>query len=517
MPDRAGIIFVTSCQAVRHAKNRTIMKHLLYFAASLMLTCGLWACDDSDETPSYPTIRVLPADGLTFEAAGGTLSLTVDAQGAEWTVQKSAAWINLAPLTDANRIDITVGPYDATQERSGEIKVLGGAEPVVVKVVQKGVAPVLEVDATQLAFEDDGYPVRTITVTASHVDWQVEKPDAEWITVTPDKETGTISVSASPNPDKAVRNGSFRLMGEGAEDVTIGISQAAAVDFWDRSSAYRLGYRGKVKSVGKHIDLANNDGTIVLNDLQFDETGNLLQFGRDGGGMLVSVTYDEQNRPTTISAKSAEQDFSFTLIYGSHGKFIPIYEMFEYDLDEFLPVDFRVWMPFLIENLQEFKVRDKVEPENNLDYRFTVSDSGVSVDLYLESGMVYLLGYYTMNYEGIYPHLLQSEGIEYATYEIDAASGKIIRQTMASYYDIVLERSLDRRNTIRRAVYGVYDMLLAYNEQLDVVARTMATEDDMPSFEAAYEYDAQQNWTRITLTRSGQMPATDRREVTYWE
>lgn len=493
------------------------MKHLLYIAASLMLTCGLWACDDSDETPSYPTIRVLPADGLTFEAAGGTLSLTVDAQGAEWTVQKSAAWINLAPLTDASRINVTVGPYDATQERSGEITLLGGAEPVVVKVVQKGVAPVLETDATQLAFEDDGYPVRTISVRASHVDWQVEKPDAEWITVTPDKEAGTIRVSASPNPDKTVRNGGFRITGEGAEDVTISVSQAATVDFWDRSPAYRMGYRGKVKSVSKHIDLANNDGTVVLTDLQFDENGNLLKFGRDDGGMVVTVSYDEQNRPTAIAAKSAEQDFSFLLHYGSHGKFIPIYEMFEYDLDEFLPVDFRIWMPFLIENLQEFEVRDKVESENNLDYRFTDSDSGVSVDLYLESGMVYLLGYYTMNYEGIYPHLLQSEGIEYATYEIDAASGKIIRQTMASYYDIVLERSLDRRNTIRRAVYGVYDMSLAYNEQLDVVARTMVAEDDMPSFEAAYEYDTQQNWTRITLTRSGQMPATDRREVTYWE
>lgn len=493
------------------------MKHLLYIAAGLVLACGLWACDDSDETPSYPAIRVLPAEGLAFDAAGGTLSLTVDAQGAQWTVQKNAAWINLAPLTDASRIDVTVGPYDATQERSGEITVLGGAEPVVVKVVQKGVAPVLEVDATQLAFEDDGYPVRTIAVTASHVEWEVEKPDAEWITAVADKTAGTIRVEVAENPDKRIRNGSFRLTGEGAEDVTIAISQAAAIDFWDRSPAYRMGYRGKVKSVGKHIDLVNNDGTVVLTDLQFDESGNLLQFGRDGGGMVVTVTYDEQNRPTSIAAKSAEQDFSFTLVYGSHGKFIPIFEMFEYDLDEFLPVDFRVWMPFLIENLQEFKVRDEVEPENDLDYRFTVNDSGVSVDLYLESGMEFYLGYYTIGFEGVYPHLLESEGAEYATYEVDAASGKIIRQTMASYYDIVLERSLDRRNTIRRAVFGVYDMALAYNEQLDVIARTMVTEDDMPSFEAAYEYDAQQNWTQITLTRSGQMPASERRAIIYWE
>ena len=89
---------------------------------------------------------------------------------------------------------------------------------------------------------------------------------------------------------------------------------------------------------------------------------------------------------------------------------------------------------------------------------------------------------------------------------------------MHSYYEIAFERSPDRRNTIARALYGSFDMTLAYNEQLDVVSRTMtAGADGMASLTVTYAYDEAGNWTQTTLTPAGGDPVTVSRKIGYWE
>ncbi len=484
----------------------------------LLLACGFISCSD-DDNPAPATILVKPAEGLVFEAEGGTQRLIVEAQGAEWTAQKSDAWITLSSDASANRIDVTVGPCDNTQGRNGEITVLGGgAEPVVVKITQKGVVPTLTVSPTQLDFDDPDAAYKIIEVTASHVEWQIEEPAQKWIGAEADREAGTIRVSVEENPDNAPRNGSFRITGEGVEPIVVNVTQPQHIDFWSRSIAYRMGYRGKVKSVGRHIDLINNDGELELYDLQFDIHGNLTQFTREADAMTVTLAYDAQNRITEIAAKAAEYDFSFLLEYDAHGKYIPTFELFEYDLDEMFPVDFRVWMPFLIKDLAAVNVRDRLIPENNLDYRFAVTGDKASVDAYdPATGEVWYPEYYTIDFAGNYPSRLDSEGEEYATYQIDAASGKIVGQTMASYYDILFERSLDRRNTISRAVYGNFDIRASYNEQLDIASRTVVPDDEMASLTATYLYDETGNWTEVTLNSTVQAPITASRKITYWE
>lgn len=490
------------------------MKNLLPLLPCLMLACGVVSCND-DEPSSRTIVRVEPAEGLTFEAEGGTKLLTIDAQGAAWTVQKSDSWINLMPQQAQNRIEVTVGPWDEVRSRGGEITISGGTEPVVVKVVQKGVKPTLEADPTQLTFSNDG-GFESVAVTAPHVEWQVSKPDAEWITAE-QKMDGTILVTVTENPDKAIRNGSFRITGEGVEDLIIEVSQQAGVDFRDRPTAYRMGYRGRVKNVSKHIDLVNNLGRVELTDLLFDQRGNLTQFRRDGGAMTVTSSYDAQNRPTAIAAKSAELDFSLLLEYGSHGKFIPVFELFEYDLDVLLPLDFRVWMPFLLKDLAVLKVRDRMIPDNNLDYRFVPGGNVVSVDVYFETGEEFYPAYYTIDFTGDYPGMLNSEGSEYASYEIETASGKIIRQRMYSIYDILLEYSLDRRNTISRACYGRYDMSLTYNDNSDLVLREMAAQTDIRSCSIDYQYDSRFNWSSLSINYPEGPSEQEDRTITYWE
>lgn len=492
------------------------IKGLLSAFTALTLTLGLFACTDDDPEPV--TITVDPAEGLVFEAEGGTQRISVDSPCPRWTVEKSADWITVTTDTAVGRIDVTVGPCDDTKGRSGTITVVCSAEPVTVKIEQKGVLPTLTATPTQLDFDDPDAASRIIEVAASHVDWQIEEPAQKWIKAEADREAGTIRVSVEENTDKAPRDGSFRITGEGVDPIVVSVTQPQAIDFWSRSLAYRMGYRGGVKSVDRHIDLINNDGEIELYDLEFDRQGNLTQFTRQEDAMTVTIAYDAQNRITEIAAKAAGYDFSFLFEYGTHGKYIPTFEIFEYDLDEWWPVDFRVWLPFLVKDLAVLKVRDRLLADNNVDYRFTIAGDKATLDCLYESGEVFYPEYYTIDFAGDYPSLLNSEGEEYAAYEIDAASGKILRQTMHSYYEIAFERSLDRRNTISRALIGSFDMTIDYNEQLDVAKRTMtAGADGMASLTATYAYDDAGNWTQTTITPVGGDPVTASRRITYWE
>lgn len=105
------------------------MKRLLIGLPLLFLAIGLAACSDNEDDPIAPTpvdITVTPSDRIVFEPDGGTQVLTVDAQGASWKVEKSDAWINVAPDTANNTIEVTVGPWDDLLSRSGSITVSGG-------------------------------------------------------------------------------------------------------------------------------------------------------------------------------------------------------------------------------------------------------------------------------------------------------------------------------------------------------------------------------------------------------
>lgn len=492
-------------------------KRLISVLSCCLLAFALLACSDDDPAPV--NIVVNPAEELVFEAEGGTQQLSVDAQGAAWIAEKSGAWITLEADVNAGRIDVTVAPCNDTQGRDGTVAVMGGAEPVVVKIVQKGVVPTLSATPAQLAFDTPDAAFKVVEVTASHVEWQIEPSAEKWITATADRNAGTIRVDVEENTDLTPRSGSFRITGEGVEPVVISVTQPQGIHFWSRSIAYRMGYRGAVKQVERHIDLVNNDGEIELHGLQFDRQGNLTQFTREDDAMTVTVAYDDQNRITEIAAKAAGYDFSFLFEYGTHGKYIPTFEVFEYDLDEMFPVDFRIWMPFLVKDLAVLKLRDRLLAENNTDYRFTVAGSKATLDCYYEAeGYEPYLEYYTIDFAGDYPQRLNSEGSEYATYQIDAASGKILKQTMESYYSILFERSLDSRNTIARAVYGSFDMKLTYNDHADVASRTMTSgADGMASLTATYVYDDAGNWTRTTIVPEGSSSVTASRTISYWE
>ena len=67
------------------------MKRLLIGLPFLLLALGPVACSDTAEepilVPEPVEITLTPSDRLLFEPDGGTLTLTVDAKGANWKVE----------------------------------------------------------------------------------------------------------------------------------------------------------------------------------------------------------------------------------------------------------------------------------------------------------------------------------------------------------------------------------------------------------------------------------------------
>lgn len=496
------------------------LKKLLYATLSLLFAAiGLYACDDDTEISPMSLEKteliVTPSDAIIFETEGGSTLLKIDAKGKKWNINKSN-WINVAPNFERNELEVTVGPCETREGRKGEVTITCETESVSIKVLQKGVTPSLSADKNALKFDTEGGE-EVIKITAIHVEWTVKKPAEDWVTINTDRVKGEICVKVASNPQPTKRTTEFTISGEGVENICVNISQEAQTltDFWDRSVAERLGYSDKVKTVSQHIDLINNNGSVIFTDLEFDQTGNLLKFNR-GDNMTVMVTYDTKNRIQKITAKSADYDFYFLMEYGSHGNYIPLFEIFEYDLDVPLPIDFRVWMPFLVKDLCALRVRDNLEPGNNMDYHFNSTDNNMTIDLYMEDGTPLFPQYYLIEFNGIYPMRLVSEGIETGVYKTDPETGMILHQIMHSYYDIEYERNTDHRNTISRAVFGSYDMSISYNERLDIASRQSNHNDAIPSFTAEYKYDKGNNWLEMILKYYDQHTEPFSRTISYW-
>lgn len=363
-----------------------------------------------------------------------------------------------------------------------------------------------------ISFDVEG-GTRYVPFETSDQQWTVSSL-TDWLTV---EKTGNdfFMVSSQPSDLKEDRSGEL-LISAGGEESVVSVLQKGVGDFWGRSVAYHMGFKGAVKTCSDYVSLVNNLGEVTLSDLDFDKNGNLLKFTASGGNE-VNVEYDEGNRIAGISSNSGKYGFSIGFEYSSSARMVPVFELFEYDLDVLFPVDFRIWLPFLSKGLSAVKIRDSVEPDNDLDFRFVENGDKISVDAYYPSGEEMMLGYYEIHFNGNYPDVLTSESGEYASYSIDEASGMILKQTMASTYDIAFERETNRYNTISRAVYGSYDMSLTYNGQLDLTSRKMSSGSDMASLSVSYQYDETGNWVRADITPETGDAAAIARQITYWE
>ena len=198
------------------------MLSLSFLLAWLMVACG-------DPVTTEPVQLTVVPSQLDFEAAGGTLSLTITS-GIQPTISCSDAWISLSEGSyGANtlKLSVTAQENTGTTSRSTAIRVIGDKQSMMVPVNQ-GIAQVkLSVSQSSVAFDRFGGAV-TLTVTSS--EQPTVSTDADWCgvaagSINANRET-VIILSAAANRTSSARSGSVTVAC-GTQNVKVTLSEEA--------------------------------------------------------------------------------------------------------------------------------------------------------------------------------------------------------------------------------------------------------------------------------------------------
>ena len=198
------------------------MLSLSFLLAWLMVACG-------DPVTTEPVQLTVVPSQLDFEAAGGTLSLTITS-GIQPTISCSDAWISLSEGSyGANtlKLSVTAQENTGTTSRSTAIRVIGDKQSMMVPVNQ-GIAQVkLSVSQSSVAFDRFGGAV-TLTVTSS--EQPTVSTDADWCgvaagSINANRET-VITLSAAANRTSSARSGSVTVAC-GTQNVKVTLSEEA--------------------------------------------------------------------------------------------------------------------------------------------------------------------------------------------------------------------------------------------------------------------------------------------------
>jgi endoglucanase len=194
----------------------------------ILLTIFLAANCEDPVTPDPVKLVAQPAE-LSFDAAGGTLDLTITS-GIKPIVTCSDAWISLHEGTYASnalKVSVTAQENTGTNPRSTSIRVIGDKQSLMLPVSQ-GVPQVkLTVSESSVSFDRLGGEV-SLTVTSSAQ--PTVQTDATWCLVTAgdisDNRETKVTVAAAANRTTSARKGSVTVSC-GNEKVSVSISEEA--------------------------------------------------------------------------------------------------------------------------------------------------------------------------------------------------------------------------------------------------------------------------------------------------
>lgn len=174
-----------------------------------------------------PVINVSEPEAFGYSGGPGTIAYTIDnpKKDIELMASTEAEWITELSVGESE-ITFTVGANPSREERTGEIRLTyRGAEPVIVRVVQKGDVSVIEAD--QLLDLDwyGGDVTITYSIDGLRDGFQLNAVSGDaWITgisVTDDE----VTFSAGTNLSESGRTGKVRLEYEKAEPVEVSVIQ----------------------------------------------------------------------------------------------------------------------------------------------------------------------------------------------------------------------------------------------------------------------------------------------------
>ena len=200
-----------------------------YFQLFLPLLIAFLSSSCEPKIEPDPVVLSAQPDQLLFEAAGGTLDLTITC-GIKPIVSCNEKWISLSEGTYAAntlRVSVKAQENTGTATRVTSIRVIGDKQSLMIPVSQDVPQVELTVDRTSVAFDRFGGQA-TVTVTSSVQ--PTASTDAPWCGVT----VGTISdsrqtqvvVAAAANRTASARSGKLTISC-GGKSVSVDLSEEA--------------------------------------------------------------------------------------------------------------------------------------------------------------------------------------------------------------------------------------------------------------------------------------------------
>lgn len=262
------------------------LKFLAIAATALLAaaTLSFTSCsdDDDDDGGSTTTFNVSPSS-LTFDAAGGTKTLTVTG---DWDKNPTteADWLTLT--TADNKITVVATAYtETTAPRTTTITV--GSKTVNVSQAAYVVpTPSVTANPSSLSFNASGNSAQTVYVTLSNVEgsWTATASET-WVTVTPSADSFTVNVG--DNTADGSRTATITVKVTDDVKTTVSVSQKGV------SSSSGLTFNGTYNATSTSLFFGTYDFPSTFSGaLVTDETQSGQDFYGDGTLWNVQLMYN---------------------------------------------------------------------------------------------------------------------------------------------------------------------------------------------------------------------------------
>lgn len=160
--------------------------------------------------------NITPTTQPTFTSRGGTHSLNIATNEANWTAASSDSWLTLSKQSGTGSIDVVLTAADnpSIHEREATATFTPNLlQPV--KFVAKQAGRYLRADATSLQFFSKGGTSEVITITTD-ADYTITSSAPEWLTV--QQSGNTFTVTAAKNKTDADRQATVTIAMTGLKE-----------------------------------------------------------------------------------------------------------------------------------------------------------------------------------------------------------------------------------------------------------------------------------------------------------
>lgn len=261
------------------------MKKVIYSLLGLLAIFSFAACSDDDNDNPYEhtsTIAITSQD-ITFQAAGGNGTVTVNSTNGISGVKSSESWCTAT--FDGNVVSVKADPNKDFNGRSSLLTIYSGTDSVNVTAQQLGI--VFSIQADSLINVNDDAQRKTYAFN-SNVDVKVSS-SADWLTASADSDS--LVVNAAANESGKIRSAYvYYQVGEMVDSMKV--IQGSLQDFLNKQFIFG-GYN--IEATGDDdrfnsllVTLESDNGDLVLH-----------QASRDWN---IPVTFDENTLSISVNA-----------------------------------------------------------------------------------------------------------------------------------------------------------------------------------------------------------------------